>query len=293
MVDAARAVAANTPVQLAARNKRSAGARRYDAGLAGIVEVADAQNLLARLSIRMRLARVDVWRALLAEGIAQGDPPSLAAPPRGPGGRRSRGWPGRALAAPPRSRRRAPRPPPRGGRGAAGCGRPPLLPPASCAAPPRAPTPGAARAPQMEGLITNYYEYHFLYINGIHHVESKSIQGASLMKLTSTPAPTWPRRWRRRSATSTALAPSCRRAPSARSSCASTPAACRSATSCFERDDPQPGRDPGPGAEPRPADVRHAPRRHVAAAVRRQPAHRSSSASIPTGCAPTACRPTR
>src|SRR5208282_2072721 len=37
---------------------------------------------------------------------------------------------------------------------------------------------------QMEGLITNYYEYHFLYISGIHHVESKNIQGAALMKLT-------------------------------------------------------------------------------------------------------------
>ncbi len=36
---------------------------------------------------------------------------------------------------------------------------------------------------QMEGLIANFYEYHFLYINGIHHVESKSIQGVSLMKL--------------------------------------------------------------------------------------------------------------
>src|SRR5246127_3880055 len=36
---------------------------------------------------------------------------------------------------------------------------------------------------QMEGLITNYYEYHFLYINGIHHVESKNVQGASLLKL--------------------------------------------------------------------------------------------------------------
>ena len=36
---------------------------------------------------------------------------------------------------------------------------------------------------QMEGLITNYYEYHFLYISGIHHVESKNIQGMSLMKL--------------------------------------------------------------------------------------------------------------
>jgi multidrug efflux pump subunit AcrB len=36
---------------------------------------------------------------------------------------------------------------------------------------------------QMEGLIANYYEYHFLYINGIHHVESKNTQGVSLMKL--------------------------------------------------------------------------------------------------------------
>ncbi|MHB8736946.1 MAG: efflux RND transporter permease subunit, partial [Terriglobales bacterium] len=36
---------------------------------------------------------------------------------------------------------------------------------------------------QMEGLITNYYEYHFLYISGIHHVESKNVQGTALMKL--------------------------------------------------------------------------------------------------------------
>jgi multidrug efflux pump subunit AcrB len=36
---------------------------------------------------------------------------------------------------------------------------------------------------QMEGLIANYYEYHFLYVNGIHHVESKNVQGMSLMKL--------------------------------------------------------------------------------------------------------------
>src|ERR1700693_6535994 len=37
---------------------------------------------------------------------------------------------------------------------------------------------------QMEGYLTYYYEYHFLYITGIDHVESKSIQGAALMKLT-------------------------------------------------------------------------------------------------------------
>lgn len=36
---------------------------------------------------------------------------------------------------------------------------------------------------QMEGLLTNYYEYHFLYISGIHHVESKNIQGCALMRL--------------------------------------------------------------------------------------------------------------
>ncbi|MCI0380570.1 MAG: efflux RND transporter permease subunit [Gemmataceae bacterium] len=36
---------------------------------------------------------------------------------------------------------------------------------------------------QMEALITYYYEYHFLYIGGIHHVESKNIQGMALMKL--------------------------------------------------------------------------------------------------------------
>jgi multidrug efflux pump subunit AcrB len=36
---------------------------------------------------------------------------------------------------------------------------------------------------QMEGFLTYYYEYHFLYITGIEHVESKSIQGVALMKL--------------------------------------------------------------------------------------------------------------
>lgn len=36
---------------------------------------------------------------------------------------------------------------------------------------------------QMEGFITNYYEYHFLYITGIEHVESRNVQGTALMKL--------------------------------------------------------------------------------------------------------------
>ncbi len=36
---------------------------------------------------------------------------------------------------------------------------------------------------QMEGYLTNYYEFHFLYINGIDHVESKSIQDVGLVTL--------------------------------------------------------------------------------------------------------------
>src|SRR5205823_13079853 len=40
---------------------------------------------------------------------------------------------------------------------------------------------------QMEGFITNYYEFHFLYITGIEHVESKSIQGVALIKLQFHP----------------------------------------------------------------------------------------------------------
>src|SRR5204862_573230 len=40
---------------------------------------------------------------------------------------------------------------------------------------------------QMEGYITYYYVYHFLYVNGIESVESKSIQNTSLLKLTFHP----------------------------------------------------------------------------------------------------------
>ena len=36
---------------------------------------------------------------------------------------------------------------------------------------------------QMESFLVNYYEYHFLYISGVEHVESKSIQGAGLVKI--------------------------------------------------------------------------------------------------------------
>jgi multidrug efflux pump subunit AcrB len=43
---------------------------------------------------------------------------------------------------------------------------------------------GGMNPAQMEGFLTYYYEYHFLYITGIQAVDSKSIQGAALMKLT-------------------------------------------------------------------------------------------------------------
>src|SRR5438477_3037503 len=36
---------------------------------------------------------------------------------------------------------------------------------------------------QMDGFLTNYYDYHFLYITGIDHVESRNIQSVALMKL--------------------------------------------------------------------------------------------------------------
>lgn len=73
MVLAARAVAANTPVQLAAAQETESQARaRYQAGLASIVEVADAQGLLAQAEVQDQLARIDVWRALLAQAAAHG-----------------------------------------------------------------------------------------------------------------------------------------------------------------------------------------------------------------------------
>ena len=74
MVQASRAIAANTPIQLAAAQQSEAQASaRYQAGLASIIEVADAQSLLAQAEVQDQLARVDVWRALLAEAVAQGN----------------------------------------------------------------------------------------------------------------------------------------------------------------------------------------------------------------------------
>jgi len=71
---AARAIAQNTPIQLSAAQQSEAQARaRYAAGLTSIVEVAEAQSLLATAEYQNAVARVDVWRALLAQAVAQGN----------------------------------------------------------------------------------------------------------------------------------------------------------------------------------------------------------------------------
>ena len=46
---------------------------------------------------------------------------------------------------------------------------------------------GGMSPQQMEGFISYYYEYHFLYINGIESVEGKSIQGTALLRLNFHP----------------------------------------------------------------------------------------------------------
>src|SRR5271167_5569 len=40
---------------------------------------------------------------------------------------------------------------------------------------------------QMESYISYFYEYHFLYISGIEHVESRNIQSTALIKLQFHP----------------------------------------------------------------------------------------------------------
>jgi outer membrane protein TolC len=88
LVDGARAIAQNTPVQLSAAQQSEAQARaRYQAGLAGITEVAEAQNLLVGAEYQDASARVDVWRALLAQAVAQGDLASFIELFRGSGRR--------------------------------------------------------------------------------------------------------------------------------------------------------------------------------------------------------------
>lgn len=73
-MDGARRIAENTPIQLSAARVLAQQSRaRYDAGLAAILEVAESQRLLLQAEVGDAVARLGVWRALLAEAAAKGD----------------------------------------------------------------------------------------------------------------------------------------------------------------------------------------------------------------------------
>jgi len=74
LVESARKIAANTPIQLRAAQETMTRAKvRYEYGLTNVTEVAEAQRLLAQAEIDDALARLSVWRALLVAAKLQGD----------------------------------------------------------------------------------------------------------------------------------------------------------------------------------------------------------------------------
>jgi outer membrane protein TolC len=73
-LEGARKVAENTPVELdAARTTETQQRARYQAGLATLVDVADAQSLLVQAEIDDALARLAVWQNLAAVSASEGD----------------------------------------------------------------------------------------------------------------------------------------------------------------------------------------------------------------------------
>ncbi len=73
-LDGARRVAQNTPTELAASRQSEAQAlARFHAGLGTIVDVAEAQSLLAQAEMDDSLARLSIWRALAGLASANGD----------------------------------------------------------------------------------------------------------------------------------------------------------------------------------------------------------------------------
>jgi outer membrane protein len=67
-------VAKNTPLEVEAARQTEMQARtRYQAALANILEVAAAEDLLARTQMDDALAHLNVWRALFELAVAQGD----------------------------------------------------------------------------------------------------------------------------------------------------------------------------------------------------------------------------
>ncbi len=70
----AQLVAQQTPIELAAaRSSETQSRARYDASLATLVEVSDAEGLLAQAEIDDAIARLNVWRGLFSVADAQGD----------------------------------------------------------------------------------------------------------------------------------------------------------------------------------------------------------------------------
>jgi outer membrane protein len=73
-LEGARNAARQAPVQLeAAKAVETQATARYKAGLATIVEVAEAQRLVAVAEVDESLAKLNIWRALLAMAVAGGD----------------------------------------------------------------------------------------------------------------------------------------------------------------------------------------------------------------------------
>ena len=72
--EGARRLVTKLPAQLeAARQAEIQATARYRAGLSTIVEVADAQRMLAQSEIDVALANLAIWRSMLAISTAQGD----------------------------------------------------------------------------------------------------------------------------------------------------------------------------------------------------------------------------
>ena len=70
----AQLVAQQTPTELVAARQSEAQSRaRYEAGLATLVEVAEAENLLGQAEMDDALARLNVWKGLFEIAYAQGD----------------------------------------------------------------------------------------------------------------------------------------------------------------------------------------------------------------------------
>jgi outer membrane protein TolC len=73
-LEAAQRVAQETPTELrAARQTEIQSRTRYEAGLATLVEVADAEGLLAQAEMDDAVARLNVWHSLFNVAYAQGD----------------------------------------------------------------------------------------------------------------------------------------------------------------------------------------------------------------------------